>query len=252
MTGKDLLRSPSLPLKLAKKSITWLTSTKTLATPRRLFLRIIRYSLFTQSSIIVSYAHPERTKVFDLINTIHNETDMLLGYDEAYQIFMLVTRTKKIEGDLAEVGVYRGGSAKLICEAKGNKRLHLFDTFQGIPRVEDIDHGFSQGQFSAGLDDVRGYLRLYENVYFYRGIFPDTSAPVRERKFSFVHLDVDTYQSTLNCLVFFYPRMNVGGVILSHDYMNAAGVGKAWDEFFSKKREPIIEIASSQCMIMKS
>ena len=42
---------------------------------------------------------------------------------------MAVKATRKLSGDIAEVGVYRGGSAMIICEAKGNKKLHLFDTF---------------------------------------------------------------------------------------------------------------------------
>ena len=37
---------------------------------------------------------------------------------------------------MAEVGVYQGVSAKLICEAKGDKELHLFDTFEGLPDPE--------------------------------------------------------------------------------------------------------------------
>ncbi len=48
-------------------------------------------------------------------------------------------RTEKIKGELAEVGVYKGGSAKLICEAKGNSILHLFDTFEGLPNVGEND-----------------------------------------------------------------------------------------------------------------
>ena len=61
----------------------------------------------------------------------------------------------------------------------------------------------------------------------------------------------DTYESTRSCLEFFYPRMNRGGIILSHDYINAAGVRKAFDEFFSDKSEPIIEMSGTQCLIVK-
>ena len=84
---------------------------------------------------------------------------------------MAVKRTGKIEGDIAEVGVYRGGSAKLICEAKGNKQLHLFDTFEGLPDLCEKDGAspFHKGQFIGSYEDVKNYLRKYSSVYFYKG-----------------------------------------------------------------------------------
>jgi hypothetical protein len=177
---------------------------------------------------------------------------MLLYDNEAYQIYMSVKRTRKIAGDLAEVGVYKGGSAKLICEANAEKPLHLFDTFEGIPKVDEIDESlFYRGQFSSSLEEVKNCLKEYKNTHFYPGLFPDTAKPVKDKKFSFIHLDVDTYQSTLSCLQFFYPRMNRGGIILSHDYIHAAGVRKAFDEFFEDKFEPIIEMSGTQCLIVK-
>jgi hypothetical protein len=45
--------------------------------------------------------------------------------------------------------------------------------------------------------------------------------------------------------------MSPGGIIISHDYITAPGVQKAFDEFFSNKPEPLIETAGSQCFIVK-
>jgi hypothetical protein len=171
---------------------------------------------------------------------------------EACQLSALVDATAKIEGDTAEVGTYSGGSAKIICEAKGDRPLHLFDTFEGIPEVEGIDVGmFFVGQYAASLETIMNYLKDYPKVFFYKGIFPTTAKPVEGKTFSFVHLDVDTYGSTLSCLEFFYPRMHTGGVILSHDYLTAPGVTKAFDEFFEDKLEPIILLTGRQCLTMK-
>lgn len=177
---------------------------------------------------------------------------MLISDNEAYQIFMAVKRTEHVAGDLAEVGVYQGGSAKLICEANGNRPLHLFDTFAGIPKVEEIDTPlFYEGQFTAPFEDVKDYLKDYSDVHFYRGLFPNTALAVEHKQFSFVHFDVDTRESTTSCLRFFYPRMARGGIIISHDYINAAGVKEAFDEFFKDKAEPIIEMSGTQCLIVK-
>ena len=74
---------------------------------------------------------------------------------------------------------------------------------------------------------------------------------MQDRTFSLVNLDVDTYESTKQCLLFFYNRMSTGGIIISHDYLTAPGVQKAFDEFFSDKPEPVIETAGSQCLVVK-
>jgi hypothetical protein len=199
------------------------------------------------------YGCPDRKEFTKTLKKIRAETDLLLEDIEAYHIFMAVRRTLKIPGDIAEVGVYRGGSAKIICAAKESRKLHLFDTFEGLPKVDDVDAvwPFYEGKFAASLESVQDYLANESNVFFYKGVFPDTSGPVADQKFSLVNLDVDTYESTRQCLLFFYGRMTPGGIIISHDYLTAPGVQKAFDEFFGDKPEPIIETAGSQCMVVK-
>lgn len=188
----------------------------------------------------------------NLVYKLKSQTSMLQCDHEAYQIYVTVKGLKKIKGDLAEVGVCEGGTAKIMCEAKEDKPLHLFDTFEGIPGVDDVDKShFYQGQFASSLGRVKEFLKGYKQVYFYKGVFPGTAKGVRDKSFSFVHLDVDIYSSTLDCLQFFYPRMSSGGIIISHDYHKASGVRKAFDEFFKNKREPIIELLGDQCLVEK-
>lgn len=231
------------------KIVKWLISSKLLLWPRTRFLKFLRKAKID----VLFYHDPERSKVIDLINKIREEKEILLRNNEAYQVFMAVKRTKKVNGDIAEVGTYKGGAAKLICEAKGNKLLHLFDTFEGLPDLCDIDdpNQFCKGDFLASLEDVRNYLKKYQSVHFYKGLFPTTAEPVKNKTFSFVHLDVDLYEATLESIKFFYPKMNKGGIIISHDYISSPGVRKAFDEFFKDKPEPIIEMSSSQCLIVK-
>lgn len=214
--------------------------------------RVIFYAIKSKNGVVLYYNDPIRARTIKIIKKIRSEIEMLMHDNEAYQVYMLAEKTAKIKGDVAEVGVYTGGSAKLICEAKGDRVLHLFDTFNGLPNLSKNDNQkqFHVGQYPASLDKVKNYLKNYKKVYFYKGIFPNTAVSLKNKKFSFVHLDVDIYQSTLDCLRFFYPRMNKGGIIISHDYINSPGVKKAIDEFFQNKPEPIIEIAQ-QAMIVK-
>lgn len=104
---------------------------------------------------------------------------------------------------------------------------------------------------------MKKLLKKYKNVYFYKGFFPKTARVLSNKKFSFVHLDVDLYKSTFDALDFFYPRMNLGGIIISHDYSTCRnyesipGVKKAIVDFFQDKPESIIELIGSQCLIVK-
>src|ERR1035437_2891958 len=71
-----------------------------------------------------------------LYEALHPEWRITLSLREQYNLFRLAAQAVTLGGDIAEVGVFRGGSAKLICEVKGSARLHLFDTFEGMPEPD--------------------------------------------------------------------------------------------------------------------
>jgi len=94
--------------------------------------------------------------------------------NEAYQIASVLQSVKKVPGDIAEVGVYKGGTAELICKAKEGRALHLFDTFEGLPPFGKYDQVFvnHERDFDASLTEVQDLLGAYKNVKFYKGLFP--------------------------------------------------------------------------------
>jgi hypothetical protein len=231
----------------------WLMTTKIMAIPRKYARKIKIYIILRRYRILIPHNDLAR-QILNLVKEIKKEERMLLNDLEAYQIYMLVKKIEKIDGDVAEVGVYNGGSAKIICEVVNGKNVHLFDTFEGLPDTCEMDNQrqFHKGDFSAQFESVKDYLKKYPNIYLYKGIFPLTSDPIKNKKFSFVHLDVDIYESTLNSLNFFYSRMNKGGVIISHDYPGSEGVKRAFDGFFKDKPEIVIElIGCNQCLVVK-
>jgi O-methyltransferase len=194
---------------------------------------------------------PERAATYRLIRQTRQETSMVLLDSEAFSICAQVRGTAKVPGDIAEVGVYQGGSARLICEEKCERALHLFDTFDGLPPASEWDPKFREGGFASSLEKVQDYLRPFPQVHFHKGLFPESARGLDGLRFSFVHLDVDLYQSTLSGLQWFYPRLNRGGVLISHDYTIARGVRKAFDEFFIDKPECLIELSGSQVAFVK-
>jgi len=208
--------------------------------------------LTKKHTALVKFTEGEKSIVFDNIKKIKSERQFLLRYTEAYNIYSIVKNTSKIEGAIAEVGTFNGASAKLISMAKGSKPLYVFDSFEGLPPTEEIDaKHFHKGQFQSNFDVVKKYLSEFEGVHIYKGFFPqNNSEVVKDLKFSFVHLDVDLYDSTLKCVEFFYERLSKGGCILTHDYY-AEGVYKAYNEFFENKPESIIEMPEDQAIVIK-
>jgi hypothetical protein len=171
---------------------------------------------------------------------------------EAYNIYSTAQRTAKVEGHVAELGVYRGGTARLICDVKGSRELHLFDTWAGLPQETAADERYQGGSFVSSFEETQNYLKAYPNVHFHKGFFPDTAAGLENLRFSFVHLDGDLYESTLNGLKWFYPRMNRGAMLISHDYYDPKdGAGKAFEEFFADKPEAFVELAGTQVCFTK-
>jgi hypothetical protein len=191
-------------------------------------------------------------RVVRLIRRIRRERRSLQSAFENYLVYSLAKTQSALAGDMAEVGVYEGATARLICEAKGDRTLHLFDTFCGLPPDSEADDGVHRlHQYACSRRSVEAYLTDFPHVEFHEGRFPASAQELPERRYSFVHLDVDLYESTRDCLIYFYPRMAPGGMIVSHDYSMLAGVKRAVDEFFAGKPERVIEQPTTQCVIVK-
>ena len=196
-------------------------------------------------------------KIVVLIKKIKSEVDFAFYPYEAFMIYSIVKTQSDVEGDLAEVGVYQGGSAKLICEVKKDKDLYLFDTFTGLPEVSKDDTHFGENHWyenefnNTSEESIREFLKKYENVHIIKGTFPESGKQILEKKFCFVHLDVDLYKSTIESLRFFFPRIVNGGIILIHDF-HSDGIQKAIKEFKNEYKIKLIELTGSQAMIIKN
>ncbi len=154
--------------------------------------------------------------------------------------------SRGIEGDLAEVGVYKGATARLIHHYLPERRLHLFDTFGGFNETDvDIESkvigtsGYTDYFRDVQVEEVLTYIQMKnDNVKIYEGFFPESCpSELSTHSFAFVHLDLDLYSPTLAGLKYFYEKMTRGGFILVHDYNSWLGVLRAVDEFISDKPE---------------
>ena len=179
----------------------------------------------------------------------------VVSQDRCFMLYQMAKYVEGKEGEIAEIGVYKGGTGKLVAKACPDKSVHLFDTFSGMPEIErDIDL-HRKGDFAdTSLDSVKMFLSDCNNVIFHPGFFPDTAEAVRDKKFCLVYIDVDIYQSVKNCLEFFYHRMVPGGVMVFDDYewRNCPGVKKAIIEFLAGKPEVPIITTRYQCVLIKA
>lgn len=242
----------SLPMSRFRKKVSlWLTTSYLGSKLFKGLQRALIHTLSDHGKVILSYNKGHDPGAIAIIRKLRVGNQMLLGENEAYQLFMAVKATGKVHGDIAELGVFKGGSAALICEAKGNKTLHALDTFEGIPDTCEFDWLFTKGQFRASLETTRDVLNAYPNVHIYKGVFPQTARALRSTTFSFVNIDADLYRTTIDGLHFFYPRMEAGGIIMCHDYGLAEGVRRAVDEFFTDKPECVLPLTGSYCMIVR-
>lgn len=211
-------------------------------------------ALFARGNMILSkyWDSNTRRQRLRLFRKIHAERSILLLPSEACQIMSLVEAINDVPGDLAELGVASGASAKIIAAYAPDRIFHLFDTFDGLPEPSSADSShFRSGQFRYSLDDVQLYLNG-PNFRFHRGLFPESAKDLDPVRFAFVHLDADLYESTKAGLEWFYPRMNRGGILISHDYDTSAGINRAFREFFADKPEPYFDLVGSQCMFVKA
>lgn len=118
-------------------------------------------------------------------------------------------------GDIVEVGVYRGGSAFELASVAFDKgvKLHLFDTFCGMPFADPEDK-HQPGEFSD--TSLVAVQRLIPDAICYPGIFPAT-LPDALNPIAFVHCDVDQHRSTRDVILSLWWRLVPGGIMWFDD-----------------------------------
>ncbi len=169
----------------------------------------------------------------------------------------------RVPGDIVECGVWRGGSAMLCAltllrNRDAARRLHLFDTFQGLPEPgvhdetdvhgQDVraqwkrwdDDGINLWSY-ASLDEVRhnmestGYPPV--NVRYIQGLVEQTVPRQAPEQIALLRLDTDWYESTRHELEHLYPRLSPGGVLIVDDVGHFSGARKAFAEYFHERHD---------------
>lgn len=202
-------------------------------------------------------------KLLDYKGIIFNINDFKSYIDIRLASLRLIAseiNEQKLDGEVAELGVYKGKFASEINRLFPNKKLYLFDTFEGF-NSEDVNiensNGYSKakvGDFSdTNMELVKDKLPYKEQAIFIKGYFPES---VKEElpSFCFVSLDTDLYKPTYEGLKVFYPKLVKGGMIIMHDYNSTQfpGVKEAVKEFCIENNAflvPLCDIHGSAVLI---
>ena len=176
-----------------------------------------------------------------------------LDADRRWALWQLTKLAVNVPGDTAECGVFRASSSYLIC--KSLDRCHLgFDSFEGQSEPSSQDNGYySAGDMASPLEVARSNLAEFPKANLLKGWIPARFSEVGNRRFCFVHIDVQLYEPTRDSVAFFYPRMNPGGVIVCDDYgfTHSPGARQAIDEFLSSRPEKVIELPSGNAFMVR-
>lgn len=154
-----------------------------------------------------------------------------------------------VPGDFVECGTWRGGLAALMlyyAKDTEDKRLYVYDTFEGMPEPGENDCGTSKRMYEenkgdwcrAGLDVVKSVLQQVDPsysdyCYLIKGKVEDTLDLIAPQTIALARLDTDWYESTKKELEVLYPRVQPRGYVLIDDYSDWNGCRQAVDEYFS-------------------
>jgi O-methyltransferase len=178
-----------------------------------------------------------------------------------YELWQLVEQSKKLEGDILEVGVWRGGSSALMgVRARDlgiDCDLFACDSFRGVVKTGPHDPLYEGGEHAdtsrEKVDALFSSLGL-PRVRVLEGIFPDdTAAAIADRRFRLCHIDVDAYQSAKDVHDWVWPRLVAGGIIIYDDYgfRSTLGVTKYVDEQRPLEDRIVIHNLNGHAVVIK-
>ena len=163
-----------------------------------------------------------------LSDSVLTDKELTNDYVRLATLELLCRRLEKIPGAAAELGVYRGFFARCINQLNPKRKLYLFDSFEGFAEEAKASDAFQAAHKNTAVEKVLSIMPYPEMVTVKPGFFPESLGGLEER-FCLVSLDVDFFQTTLDGLRCFWPRLEAGGYIMLHDWgsQSLPGVAEA-------------------------
>jgi len=134
-----------------------------------------------------------------------------------HQLYVL--KSWGVTGDFAEFGCFKGYSSAMLsfaCAQLGI-RMHIFDSFEGLPPAEGS--GYLAGQYAGSLEEVTDHVTRFgciEAVTFHKGFFADTFRNWRPDRLMCLWMDVDLEVSSRDLMVV-ADRIDPRASLFSHE-----------------------------------
>ncbi|HUA13561.1 MAG TPA: TylF/MycF/NovP-related O-methyltransferase [Candidatus Sulfotelmatobacter sp.] len=182
----------------------------------------------------------------------------LVDRNRCYALYLLAQQTKKIPGNILEVGTWRGGTAGIFTKTVPDKTVYLADTFEGVVKSSSWEHYVDGAHSDASEEGVKELLDKKLKVSNYKilkGVFPeDTGHFIDDQKFSLVYLDLDVYKSTKDAFEYVWDKVSKYGIVVFDDYgmLSACpGIAKFINEIKNDKDKLFIQNLNGQACIVK-
>ena len=133
---------------------------------------------------------------------------------------------RNLHGNYAEFGVYRGGCSRMVlatADLEPTRRLHLFDTFEGIPD-SNLTESEREARFAGRLNDtsaayVAELLTPWDPIaQLWPGDVFETFPAADTGELAFVHIDLNAAAPTVHVLEHTYDRLVPGAIVVFDDY----------------------------------
>jgi len=202
----------------------------------------------------------------------------MTSWERLYALYKSVQYTveNRIQGDLVECGVWRGGSMKLVAHVlcslgDTNRTLFLYDTFEGMTEPDPaFDVDFSGNEAANDWREIqrRGVKWAYapveevqeiiassgypmEKVKLVKGLVEETIPATIPASIALLRLDTDWYSSTKHEMEHLYPKLSPQGILILDDYGHYQGARRGVDEYLSKlDKKPLLQRVDYSCRLV--
>jgi O-methyltransferase len=149
-------------------------------------------------------------------------------------------------GVIAECGSWRGGMSAAMAEARPGSTSYLFDSFEGLPPIGDLDGERTHAAYVAAGTNLEApesaaveAMRRSGSTDFHvvKGWFSDTlpSVAAEAPKIAILRLDGDWYDSTMVALAHLFPLVVADGLVIIDDYGTWDGCTRAVHDYLSRE-----------------
>jgi O-methyltransferase len=139
--------------------------------------------------------------------------------------YLYVLDSHGVAGAVLECGCFKGFSTCCLSHACAAlaRRLHVADSFAGLPAPGPEERAYAPGDFRGTLAEVEANVRACgrpAQVTYRPGWFAE-SLPGWREPLALLWIDVDLYRSTRDVLDGVFPALDPRGAIFSHELLPA-------------------------------